>query len=132
MLSLAFLAIQSCDNKKEKIDKYSEIMMIHDDAMPRMAEVQNLKQDLKKIAVNVIDSIQLASFNYSIGELEEADEMMMTWMNQWGKKTKEIDKNSNEYKIFLKAQKEEIINVSDRIFHAMEHAKETLHGFKQK
>lgn len=127
---MILIFFQSCDEPK-KITRYDEIMMIHDDAMPRISEVQNLKKDLKKLTPSITDSVQLAEINYSIGELEEAEEMMMTWMNQWGPKSKGFDKESAEYQQFLKIQKKEIINVSDRIYHAMEHAKKNLHAFKK-
>ncbi len=133
LLAVALFLPQGCHSKKaDKIDGYSEIMAIHDTVMPKMGEVHRTKRKLQKLAAHITDSLQLAQINYSIGELEESDDLMQDWMHNWAEKSKGIDKKTPEYQQFLKEQKKSIINVSDRIYHAMQHANNTLATFEEK
>lgn len=128
----ALVLPQGCDSKKEtKIDEYEEIMAIHDAVMPKMGVVNRLKRELQAFLPTTEDSLQIATINYSIGELLESEELMQDWMHNWAETSQGLDKNSDAYQVFLSDQKKSIINVSDRIYHAMEHANETKALFKK-
>jgi len=132
LLVFALVLPQGCDSKKNpKIDGYKEIMAIHDAVMPKMGEVNRLKRTLQTEKSTVEDSLKIANINYSIGELEESEDLMQTWMHQWAEKSQGLDKKSDSYQQFLKEQKKSIINVSDRIYHSMQHAEETLAAIKK-
>ena len=132
LLAFALVLPQGCDTKKEtKVDRYKEIMAIHDAVMPKMAAVNRLKRQLQSIDANTADSLTVAKVHYSIGELEEAEDLMQTWMHQWAEKSQGLDKKSDQYQQFLKDQKKSIINVSDRIYHAMQHADATMATVKK-
>jgi len=131
---LAFVLIlpQGCGTKKDtKVDGYSEIMAIHDTVMPKMGAVNRQKRELQSLISTTEDSLLIAKINYSIGELEESEDLMQTWMHQWSEKSQGLDKKSEKYQQFLKGQKKSIINVSDRIYHAMQHAEATLAAVKK-
>ena len=132
LLVFALVLPQGCDSKKEtKIDEYEEIMAIHDAVMPKMGVVNRLKRELQAFLPTTEDSLQIATINYSIGELLESEELMQDWMHNWAETSQGLDKNSDAYQVFLSDQKKSIINVSDRIYHAMEHANETKALFKK-
>jgi len=132
LLVFATILPQGCDSKKEtKIDGYSEIMAIHDTVMPKMGAVNRLKRQLQALIPETEDSLNLAKINYSVGELEESEDLMQTWMHEWSEKSQGLDKKSDAYQQFLKEQKKAIINVSDRIYHAMQHADATLASAKK-
>jgi len=132
LLVFALVLPQGCDSKKEtKIDEYEEIMAIHDAVMPKMGVVNRLKRELHAFLPTTEDSLQIATINYSIGELLESEELMQDWMHNWAETSQGLDKNSDAYQVFLSDQKKSIINVSDRIYHAMEHANETKALFKK-
>ena len=132
LLVFALVLPQGCDSKKEtKIDEYEEIMAIHDAVMPKMGAVNRLKRELQAFLPTTEDSLQIATINYSIGELLESEELMQDWMHNWAETSQGLDKNSDAYQVFLSDQKKSIINVSDRIYHAMEHANETKALFKK-
>ncbi len=126
LIAFALVFPQGCDSPKEnKVDGYKEIMAIHDAVMPKMGEVNRLKRELQTKISATEDSIKIAKINYSIGELEESEDLMQTWMHDWAEKSQGLDKESDQYQQFLKEQKKSIINVSDRIYHAMQHAEAT-------
>ncbi|HHB78533.1 MAG TPA: hypothetical protein ENK85_04810 [Saprospiraceae bacterium] len=127
-----FVLPTGCDSptKETKIDGYKEIMAIHDSVMPKMGAVNRLKRELQALLPKAEDSLEIAKINYSIGELEESEELMQNWMHDWAEKSRGIDKKSDTYQQFLKEQKKSIINVSDRIYHAMEHGQKTMESFK--
>jgi len=133
MLAFVLVLPQGCDSKKDtKVDGYKEIMAIHDTVMPKMGAVNRLKRELQAIIPSIEDSVKIASINYSIGELEESEDLMQTWMHNWAEKSQGLDKESDQYQQFLKEQKKSIINVSDRIYHAMQHAEATKTSFSKK
>lgn len=132
LLVFALVLPQGCDSKKEtKIAEYEEIMAIHDAVMPKMGAINRLKRELQAFLPTTEDSLQTATINYSIRELLESEELMQDWMHNWAEISQGLDKNSEAYQVFLSDQKKSIINVSDRIYHAMEHANETKALFKK-
>lgn len=133
LFALILLASIGCNSKKnEKIDGYQEIMAIHDAVMPKMGGVNRLKRNLQGLLPNIEDSLQQAEIQYSIGELEESEELMQNWMHNWAEESQGLDKKSDKYQQFLKEQKKSIINVSDRIYHALEHGNKTMEKLQNK
>lgn len=72
------------ENKVEKMK--AEVMAVHDDVMPEMGNLMNLKSQLKE-KISSLDSLEglanLEELNLLIQNLEEADEAMMDWMRNY-------------------------------------------------
>ena len=111
-------SINSCsDNGKEEEQKaYDEVMNVHNDAMPKMAELQSLKRSLKAYKDIVPDEKfnQKDSLINGILLLSKANDNMMNWMANWKYPHPEFE-HEQEMK-YLIAQKDSIKAVSDDIY----------------
>ncbi len=78
------------------IDETKAVMNLHDEAMALMDPVfdvrSNLKRILKKMDATAVDSTSGKEINYAIGELDVAEEAMMSWMREFNPPTNETDK----------------------------------------
>lgn len=110
ILLFAILTISACktDNKQSEISSlYDEVMFIHDEVMPETTTIHKLKKQLR--SKDTKDSIVLSL----ISDLENADEMMMSWMAEFGK-YKEMTNETDSVKIeYLKEEKIKIERVSE-------------------
>lgn len=66
---------------------FNEIMAVHDEIMPRMKDIEDLKAQLRlkidSIEVNMPDSKYKADFRFALAELNRADDMMTDWMHHF-------------------------------------------------
>lgn len=127
LISIAVLAITaSCNQTTESVkDLEAEVMSIHDEVMPKMGTLMNLKKQLK-VKVNELDSgsNKRDSLTLLIQGLEEADEEMMQWMRNYKKPSEEMsDEHAIEY---LKQEKNKIEEVKEKINSSEEAAKAAL------
>ncbi len=124
LFSLLFLFLFSCTSKEKQIESLkSEVIDIHDEVMPRMNEVMQLKKELVERG-NSIDSSQietLAEIQSHILYLEEADEEMMNWMRNYDPEMKDM---TEEEKIaYLKKEKVSIKLVKQIMMSAITESK---------
>lgn len=94
---------------------YVEVMEIHDEVMPKTADIHRYKRDLKKIK----DSLQITDeqFFNVIKTLEDADENMMVWMAEF-----KMPSDTNLVTPYLENEKIKIQKVSDDIYSSLENA----------
>ena len=116
---------QNTDEKKEATGtldavekKRSEVMAVHDEIMPGMGTLMNLKKQLKEKAAAMdsaqsIDQEQLVSIQVSIEQLEEADEAMMQWMRTYKDPADSV--NENEAIAYLELKEQEIHEVKEKM-----------------
>lgn len=109
---LAFVASCNQENKVEKLK--TEVMTIHDEVMPKMGRLMNLKKQLKdkiarldSIGDNTEELVQL------IHNLEGADEAMMEWMRSYKEPTPEM--SEEEALKYLQDRMESIRKVKQKI-----------------
>jgi len=123
LLSLVVLISVQCKDKtpqEAELDKlFDEVMVIHDDVMPKTATIHRLKKKLKK---NQQEDNQ-AAFNAVIEQLDIADEGMMQWMENW-KKPK--GKAYEEAKAYYENEKVKITKVKKDILSAIAVAEELI------
>lgn len=129
ILLLSVLILSSCSQnaseKKEAAEdlgpveeKRSEVMAIHDEIMPRMGTLMNLKKQLRQRAAVMdstqeIDKEQLVSIQASIEQLETADEAMMQWMRTYKDPADSVsEKEAVEY---LELKEQEILEVKEKM-----------------
>lgn len=115
---LTVLAIVSCGAESFDIEAETDkVLDIHDEVMPKIGQVMNLKKEVLAKASEVSDEAadelrDLAS------DLEEAQEGMMQWMRQWGEVSKPHlngETTTAEVKSFFKDQIEKVTEVKDKI-----------------
>ena len=82
MLFLA-IAVSAC-NDTEKLEKeaWAEVMKVHDEVMPKMADMNKISRSLKPYLEEgaLEDKSLMEEVNLAIKNLETADDAMMDWM----------------------------------------------------
>lgn len=123
LLFLVVLISLQCKDKspqEAELDKlFDEVMVIHDDVMPKTATIHRLKKKLKKNQ----EQENLASVTAVIEQLDIADEGMMSWMEKF-KKPK--DQPFEEAKAYYESEKVKITKVKRDILSAISVAEELI------
>ncbi|MBT3962622.1 MAG: hypothetical protein HN728_10500 [Flavobacteriales bacterium] len=140
MLLFAVVAtffVTSCtDPNQEKIDALkAEAIAVHDEVMPRMGAIADLRSTLKKQWKDV--SADTSSTGDTIAQfiagrismLDSADEAMMSWMADYDP-TYENEHQSDSAVIYYSGQGEEIKEVKLLMEKAIEDAEELADYFK--
>ncbi len=116
---LSILFLTGCG---ENIDLlHDEVMKVHDDVMPRMGEMHQLRLELESMMADK-DSVGRLPYLEAIGELRKGEEMMWAWMNDYRKPTS----SSTESLEYLRKQQVEVTKVADQMTRAIEYSNELL------
>lgn len=118
--------VYSCKQSNQVEDLQNEVMSIHDEVMPEMGPLMNLKKQLKD-TISHLDSGNQAiadSLTLIVGQLEEADEAMMQWMRNYSPPPE--DMKQEEALQYLQLKKEEILEVRDKIYNSEASARAAL------
>lgn len=131
VLSLLFLAAACGNNveqlKAEEDELAGEVMDVHDEVMPKMAEVNRLSRELdnyyeankETISDELDGQIELVQ-----RELEKADDGMMGWMANYRQpEALREEKTHDEIMTYLNEQKALISDVAGQINSSIEEAK---------
>lgn len=124
--SIILIFFGGCKQHKGDITNplYHEVMAIHDEVMPKMSTIHHYKKELKKVRTSYPEWQD--SITTLIKVLDDADESMMVWMEEF----KMPEKNTNE-KLYLEAEKTKIQKVSNDMYSAMDLAKNFLDNIKK-
>ena len=118
LLGLFYLCPSGCKEKGVEAlfieDQHDQIMVIHDDVMPKMRDIYNLKKKMKKDA-NLKESPLLDSLEY-------ADELMMQWMHDY----KRPSAKDADYEAYLSTQMDEIKEVRDAMLRIIDKSETAL------
>ncbi len=113
----------------ETSEAYKKTMIVHDEVMPKMDNIMQLKKQLKAKVDSLsqdsnTDTATINILNPLIVELEDADKAMMDWMHQFdGSKKSDTTETTTQYYI---SQKEIIAEVAGKMNAAIKNAKEVL------
>ena len=125
MLMILSACNQNTSEKKEAAGtpdavekKRNEVMAIHDEIMPRIGTLMNLKTQLKEKAAAIdtdqgIDQEQLDAIQISIEKLENADEAMMQWMRTYKDPADSV--SEKEALSYLELKEQEIVEVKAKM-----------------
>lgn len=133
-ISFAFVA---CNQGRERVEETEEeVMTIHDEVMPKMQDVMNLKKQLSAKLLE-LDSLQqegvssntLAEQKMKALELSRdltlADSLMMDWMYQYrGDSAKALP--AGDALLYFRLEKDKISDVQKRTNQSLEAAREFL------
>ena len=135
-ITIISLGIFSCKGNPSSNDKdelaalYTDVIAVHDEVMPKMGEMNSLKNQLTQRADSLLaDSLKANDelalpLQSAAKELGLADEAMMQWMRDFEKPDESIDhQKATEY---LQQEFEAISKVRDISFEAIEEAKDLL------
>lgn len=105
---------------------YNEVMVIHDEVMPKMGDIHKTKKQLKAQLSKQIESVDTsrAEILMTIKKLELADDMMMDWMSEFNGDFKgETVEETLEY---FQGQKDLITQVSKEMLQAIENGQKLI------
>jgi hypothetical protein len=116
-LVLLSILIISCGPPKDPAYQklYDEVMVIHDDVMPKMTDINRAKKKLRKLKDGTNDEL----ITLQIEQLDAADEAMMSWMHEFDSPELPTLEENLEY---LNAEKDKIQAVSDQMLQSLKEA----------
>lgn len=97
---------------------HDEVMVIHDDVMPRMGEMHQLRISLER-QMSDLDSVSALPYRDAIQSLHEGEDMMWTWMNAYKRPTSSTPESVQ----YLQEQKVIITTVAEKMTSAIDQAK---------
>jgi len=106
---------------------YDEVMVIHDEVMPEMGTIHNLKKKLKKVLKDPEAEFDAKMINEQITALDYADDSMMDWMHQF-KVPK--DASEEEQLVYLEDQKQKMTKVNLEMKSIIKNARNAVKPFK--
>lgn len=115
----------ACNTQRNDLSSLKEeVMLIHDDAMPRMGEVRSLQKKLLAMAdSNASDTAMAQSYRDLANSLQLANESMMDWMRAYDPN---FDGREDAVKEYLNRKKKEIEDVSYQMDSSINEAKKAL------
>lgn len=137
VFALAAFVFAACSNESETTTEENpsetlekEVMAIHDEVMPKMGEVNKLKNDIKKKADSLAEAgEEEASERLKVlaDELEDAGNSMMAWMRQY----KPADLSEEKIKAYLEDQKVKVEEVRTKINTRLDKARKEIESWMQ-
>lgn len=130
ILLLSIIACQSNDpNHIAQESLKDELMVVHDEVMPKMGEIHKLKKQLKKLSTEstVGENGKVEEIKNTIRDLERADDGMMDWMANFKSPSKlRSEKSHEEIMAYLKNEKEKIEQVKNDMLQSIDQAKKLV------
>ena len=96
-------------------------MAIHDEVMPLMSDMQQLRGQLTS-RMNGLDSLDQIPIREAVQDLQKGEDMMWDWMNQYKKPNLETD----TARAYLEHQKSAINQVAEQMKQAIQTAKKQI------
>jgi hypothetical protein len=103
---------------------YNQVMDIHDEVMPRMEELYNLKKDIQEKLKDPsgIAEEQQRILKSRLARIDSVSKMMMDWMHQFNPLPDSVDQE--EARAYLESQMEKIRKVKVEMTSILEKAKD--------
>jgi hypothetical protein len=112
------------NHQSQVIALEKEVLAIHDEVMPRMSEIEELKTTLEAELMNSsLDSSYIRAVQESIAALEAGDSLMWDWMHNFSKPE---NVSEDSMMTFMTNEKEKISNVSVSMKNAISSAQGLL------
>ena len=138
LISLSVL-FAACGNQKEQKNDcstleceqqvlYDQIILVHDEVMPRLSEISTLKARIEAQMNQATDSLVKNSWLGHLKALDAADESMWVWMRQF---ESQMDSVATETSIkYFENQKIEVDEVAVNINSSISEAEQALEAVK--
>ena len=107
-----------------KKQAYDDVIAVHDEVMPKMSYISELKGQIEERLNTTADSLVIASWQELMVNLDVADEAMWVWMRQFNSDLEEVA--IDEAMAYLKEEQEKIDEVARKINEAITAAEENL------
>ena len=103
---------------------YDNVIKVHDEVMPKMSYISELKGQIEERMNATDDSLLIASWQELMVNLDVADDAMWVWMRQFNSDLEEVA--VDEAMAYLKAEQQKIDEVARKINEAIATAEENL------
>jgi hypothetical protein len=107
-----------------KQQAYDKVIAVHDEVMPKMSYISELKGQIEERMNNEEDSSVIADWQTLMVNLDVADEAMWVWMRQFNSDLENIA--LDEALAYLKLEQENIDDVARKISNAIAEAEVKL------
>ena len=106
---------------------WEDMMTVHDEVMPKMAELNRTSRSLKGLAAKVEDKTVQEEINQAVKDIEASSESMMAWMGELKKlKALRKDKSHEEIIAYLQEEQAEIDQIGEEMMSSLEDGKALL------
>ena len=123
LLILSVFIFSACGDKPDQVTSIKkEVMDVHDELMPKMGELRNVRKTLITKA-QAADSSMASELETLAQDLEAANESMMDWMNQYEPQFEGTEKDQVKY---YSDQRTSIQTVKERMLNALEKGQKAL------
>lgn len=96
---------------------YNQVMDIHDEVMPKMEELYNLKKDLQaKLAASPTEDVK-KTLLLRLGEIDSASAMMEDWMHEFNPPADTTDQE--QIRAYLEGEMEKVKRVREAMISAL-------------
>lgn len=120
VISWTFILLISCspNTPEQKLinEMHDEIMVVHDEVMPKMTDIYKLRKNLQKQT----DPQTKEARDAAVIKLDEAEEAMMAWMSQY----KKPKASQEDFELYLDAQLLSVSKMKKTMLDALAIAKE--------
>lgn len=107
-----------------KQEAYDKIIKVHDEVMPKLAQVSELKKKIESRINLSEDSVEIEKYTNLMVELDQADESMWIWMRAFNSNIEDMP--IDEAMTYLKSEQEKVDNVASRINSSIAEAEAAL------
>lgn len=107
-----------------KQQAYDKVLAVHDEVMPKMGKIHDLKGEIGERMKSSLDSATASNYVTLIQNLNTADEAMMVWMRAFNSDIESwpLDSALN----YLKAEQEKVDAVAEKINNSIAAAEQAL------
>jgi len=126
--SIIFSNCTSNDNIQQELVR--EIMVVHDEVMPKMDDIHQTQKQLRAERTAVTNEATQKQIDDHILSLEQAGESMMDWMANLKLPSEKDTRTHEEIMAYLAKEKIEIQHVSDDMNGSISAGKELLEKLK--
>lgn len=133
LLSILFLSV-SCGTSSTNSDctsdeclkkeAYDKVIAVHDEVMPKMSYISELKGQIEERMDSSSDSLKIEELKNLMINLDAADESMWAWMHQFNSDLEDVE--IDEALDYLKSEQENVDEVARKINDSISAAEEEL------
>jgi hypothetical protein len=130
-LALALISLAACQQAKEKVqaelpELYPKVVEVHDEAMAKMDELNNLRKRLEDTIATVTDTTLVKQYQSAISYLKKADAGMFDWMHDFVGEDSVRHMAAEQAKAYLEAQMQSAESMAKDIYNSIDQAKNLL------
>lgn len=119
-VAICVLILAGCGGEDKNKLLYNEVMDIHDEVMPRMEDLYNLKKDIEEKLKDpgALAEGQEEKLRKRLAQIDSVSKLMMTWMHEFNPPPDTADKTQTQ--AYLESELERIKVVKQAMMETIE------------